>query len=210
MKLQLVKNIESYNKWLHVTILCMLIGSLMLTGLTILHTSATIRRLSNSIYIPVGGENYERAMARSNKENRDAEIRHQVAYFHELFFNLVPDHLQNRKNIEEKALYLADHSARNLYTTLMEQKFYLNLASSGSFQKIDIDSILVNYAHTPYTARLIGKLTITRPTMQSIRNLVTDCELVDLPIRTEKNPQALLIRKLVVIENRELKQHDLN
>lgn len=210
MKMQLLKNIESYNKWLNVCIILMLICSIGVTGLTLIRTNTTIERISGSIYMPVGGENYERAIAKSYKENRDAEIRHHVAYFHELFFNLVPDHLQNRKNIEEKALYLADNSARNQYSTLAEQKFYINLAAAGGFQKLDIDSIIVNYSSSPYTARLIGKLTITRATVQSIRNLITDCELVDLPIRTEKNTQALLIRKWVIIENREIKQNDIN
>jgi conjugative transposon TraK protein len=146
----------------------------------------------------------EMMVSKNYKENRPAEIRNHVIMFHELFFNLIPDAEQHRKNIEERALLLVDKSGLEQYKKLQEDKFFSKFIAGDLYQSITTDSVIVDAFNYPYKAMYYGKIRIRRPSLVELRSIVSSCTLEDLPNRSEKNPHSLMMRNYEIIENNKL------
>lgn len=153
------------------------------------------------IYILANGKALE-AYSAERKDNIPVEARDHVKMFHHYFFTLDPDDKVIQSNIN-KALYLADASAKQQYDDLKENGYYSNLISGNISQEIEADSITINTDTYPYYFRYKGKQTIIRPTTITTRSLITEGYLRNVS-RSDNNPHGFLIEKWRTIENKDI------
>lgn len=153
------------------------------------------------IYILSNGKLLE-AMASDKKSNLEVELRDHIKVFHERFFNLSPDDKAIRKNIE-KALYLADESAKKQFDNLKESGYFNNLIAANISQQIEIDSTVLNVEAYPYTFTCYATQQLVRASSTNYRKLVTKGVVRDLKQKTENNPHGFLIQKWETLENRD-------
>lgn len=133
--------------------------------------------------------------------NREAEYRSDIMRFHSLFFTLTPDD----KFIEyqmKQAMYLVDESGALQYNNLKERGFFNSILSSSSVLTIQMDSIHLDMPHHYF--RYYGKQKIDRRSSTIIRSIVTEGNLKDLEIRSDNNPNAVLITNWKTLENKDL------
>lgn len=139
------------------------------------------------------------AVSKNVADNRQAEYRADVELFHQLFFTIPPDD----KFIEAqlgKAMYLVDASGMAQYNTLKEKGYFTNLVATSSISTCTVDSLKLDEdGHFTY----YGKQRIQRPSMISIRSLITEGWLIDQP-RTDNNPHGVLITNWKTLENKDL------
>jgi len=134
------------------------------------------------------------------EDNREVEYKADVETFHQLFFTLPPDDQFIEKQMG-KAMYLVDASGIAQYNTLKEKGYFTNLVATSSISTCTMDSIQLdmNTGHFIY----YGKQKIQRPSMITIRSLITEGFLIDQP-RTDNNPHGVLITKWKTLENKDL------
>ena len=99
-------------------------------------------KVQDKIYILAGDKALE-AYSSGRKDNVPVEARDHVTMFHQYFFTLDPDDKVIDANLE-KALYLADGSAKKQYDNLKETGYYSNIISGNISQKINVDSVMVD------------------------------------------------------------------
>ena len=126
-----------------------------------------------------------------------------IRNFHELFFSLEPDLQFIKKNIEDKALYMIDHSGKRLYNRLVDQNYYEDVAKSDYSIEVEQDSILIEYATYPYSFRFVGKQKIIKNGNTEFRNLVTTGHITETK-STANNLNGLKIIHFKVIDNNDL------
>jgi conjugative transposon TraK protein len=133
-------------------------------------------------------------------DNREAEYRSHINTFHDFFFSLPPDNDYIERQMA-RAMYLVDASGVAQYNTLKEKGYYTNLISSSSIVTCTPDSLVLdmNTRHWVF----YGKQKIERPSMVTIRSLVTEGYLQDIP-RTANNSHGVLITHWKTIENRDI------
>ena len=133
-------------------------------------------------------------------DNREAEYRAHINTFHDFFFSLPPDNDYIERQMS-RAMYLVDASGVAQYNTLKEKGYYTNLISSSSIVTCTPDSLILdmNTRHWIF----YGKQKIERPSMVTIRSLVTEGYLQDIP-RTVNNSHGVLITHWKTIENRDI------
>jgi conjugative transposon TraK protein len=158
-------------------------------------------KASRRIYILAGGKALE-AFSAEQKENIPVEARDHVKMFHFYFFSLDPDDKVIQSNIN-KALYLADQTAKQQYDNLRENGYYANIISGNISQEIEVDSVTINTEVYPYLFRYTGRQRIIRPASVTIRKLVTEGCLRAVS-RSDNNPHGFLIEKWKTIENTDL------
>jgi conjugative transposon TraK protein len=161
-----------------------------------------VSRAQERIYILSGGKALE-AVAGERKENIPVEARDHIRNFHLLFFTLDPDEKVINDNLN-RALYLADGSARGMSENLRESGYYAGVISANISQRVSIDSIRLDLAGYPYYFRCYGQETIMRTTSIVTRNLVTEGYLRDV-MRSDNNAHGFLIERWRVLENRDEK-----
>ncbi len=142
------------------------------------------------------------ALSQDMSINRPVEAREHVRRFHELFFTLAPDKNAIESNVK-RAFNLADQSAFNYYKDLQEKGYYNRIISGNIQQRIEVDSVVANFNSYPYGVKTYARQFIIRSSNLTIRNLVTDCSLVN-SVRSDSNPQGFTIEKFNVIENRDV------
>ncbi|WP_158826941.1 conjugative transposon protein TraK [Mucilaginibacter lacusdianchii] len=133
--------------------------------------------------------------------NREAEYRSDINRFHSLFFTLTPDD----KYIEyqmKQAMYLVDESGVLQYNNLKEKGFFNSILSSSAVLTLQTDSIYLDMPHRYF--RYYGKQKIDRRSSTIIRSLVTEGYLKDLDVRSNNNPNAVLITRWKTLENKDL------
>lgn len=153
------------------------------------------------IYILANGKALE-AYSAERKDNIPVEARDHVKMFHHYFFTLDPDDKVIQSNIN-KALYLADASAKQQYDDLKENGYYSNIISGNISQEIEADSISIDTENYPYYFRYKGVQKIIRPTTITTRNLITEGYLRNVS-RSDNNPHGFLIEKWRTIENKDI------
>lgn len=133
-------------------------------------------------------------------DNREAEYRAHINTFHDFFFSLPPDNDYIDRQMS-RAMYLVDASGVAQYNTLKEKGYYTNLISSSSIVTCTPDSLILdmNTRHWIF----YGKQKIERPSMVTIRSLVTEGYLQDIP-RTPNNSHGVLITHWKTLENRDI------
>jgi conjugative transposon TraK protein len=133
--------------------------------------------------------------------NRAAEYRSDIIRFHTLFFTLTPDD----KYIEyqmKQAMYLVDESGALQYNNLKEKGFFNSILSSSAVLTITTDSVYLDMPHKYF--RYYGKQKIDRRSSTLTRSLVTEGYLKDLDVRSDNNPNAVLITQWKTLENKDI------
>ena len=140
------------------------------------------------------------AVSTNVEDNRQAEYKAHVETFHQFFFTLPPDDKFIEKQME-KAMYLVDASGVAQYNTLKEKGYFTSLVATSSISTCSMDSITLdmNTGHFIF----YGKQKIQRPSMITVRSLITEGWLIDQP-RTDNNPHGVLITKWKTLENKDL------
>jgi conjugative transposon TraK protein len=174
------------------------------TGVCILVVTKSYQLTAQSqqrIFILANGKAME-AYSADRKDNIPVEARDHVKMFHHYFFTLDPDEKVIQSNIN-KALYLADGSAKQQYDNLKENGYYSNVVSGNISQEIQMDSITINTDVNPFYFRYKGVQRIIRPTTIVTRNLITEGYLRNVS-RSDNNAHGFLIEKWRTLENKDI------
>lgn len=180
-----------------------LILTFVTTSLNIFYTYKTNESARNSFYLLDNGQKLAAVRIKDPKRAIDILCEGHVANFHELFFALEPDLRHIKRNIEGKALYMADHSVQRLYSRLIDQNYYEDVAKSGYSIEVEKDSIFVDYTSYPFRFRFVGRQRILKNGNAEYRNLITKGYLVETT-STPNNLNGLKIIKFDVVNNEDL------
>lgn len=196
------KNIDTAFRNLRLFTFAVLGGCVLICCFSIYKSFSLVSQMQAKIYILANGKALE-AYASERKDNIPVEARDHVKTFHQYFFTLDPDDMAIKVTIN-KALNLADASAKRVYDALRENGYYAGLISGNVNQTIKVDSVHVDINEYPYRFRCFATQVITRPTTITQRNLITEGYLRSIS-RSDNNPHGFLIEKWSTIENRDLK-----
>lgn len=158
-------------------------------------------KAQQKVFILANGKALE-AYAADRKDNIPVEAKDHVKMFHHFFFTLDPDDKVIQANIN-KALYLADASAKQQYDNLKENGYYSNLISGNISQEIEMDSIFISTDVYPFYFRYKGREKIIRPTTIVTRSITTEGYLRNVS-RSDNNSHGFLIEKWRTLENSDL------
>ncbi|RZM22962.1 MAG: conjugative transposon protein TraK, partial [Pedobacter sp.] len=153
-----------------------------------------------SIYVLQDGVNPSRAVRTDIELNRAAEYRAHISRFHSLFFSLIPDEHFIESQMRQ-AMYLIDESGVAQYNNLKERNFFSSVLSSSAVLTIQMDSIFLDEKKGYF--KYYATQRIDRKSMLTIRALITEGHLRDLPARSEHNPHAVLITSWKTLDNTE-------
>lgn len=197
----IVKNIEAKIRLATFIAAGSLIASVLIVFIATYFAYKQVESARKSVYIMDGGGVPLKAKQTDVMINRPVEYRSQISRFHALFFTLTPDD----KFIEyqmKQAMYLIDDSGAQQYNNLKENGFFNSVLSSSSVLTIQMDSIYLDMPHKYF--RYYGKQKIERRSSTVIRSLITEGYLKDLEIRSDNNPNAVLITNWKTLENKDL------
>jgi conjugative transposon TraK protein len=202
MEFKTLRNIENSFKQirLYALLFAVLCGGVVGYALWLSYSFAEKQR--QKVYVLDSGKSLMLALSQDASINRPVEAREHVRRFHELFFTLAPDKNAIESNMK-RAFDLADKSAFNYYKDLSEKGYYNRIISGNVQQRVEIDSVVCNFDHYPYTVRAYGKQFIIRSSNITRRSLVTSGSLVN-SVRSDSNPQGFTIEKFAVLENKDL------
>ncbi|AYD49033.1 conjugative transposon protein TraK [Arachidicoccus soli] len=195
-----IKNIETKMKmalWIAIT---SMVTAIIIVIIALSYTTKMITSERKHIYVL--DKNIPLVAVNADMDNyKKVEYKTAVETFHQFFFTLPPDD----KFIEsqmQKAMYLVDASGVAQYNTLKEKGYFTNLIATNSVSTLVADSVLIdmNSGHFIY----YGKQKIQRPSMITIRSLITEGYLIDQPVKTDSNPYGVLITNWKIIENKDL------
>lgn len=192
-----LKTIDSAFKQVK-TLAIIFIASCLVLAITVAYFSfQNSAAAANRIYVIEGGQLLT-AGARDARADRPVEARAHVKQFHEDFFTLDPDQKAIDGNIN-KALYLADNSAKREYENLKEKGFYNDLIAANISMEITVDSVVLS-KNRPFTARTYAHQRLIRATSITNRDLIADCTLRDVT-RSENNPHGFIMENWRVLQN---------
>ena len=194
-----IKNIETKMKMALWIAIASMLTSIIVSALAFSYSKKMITQERKHIYIL--DKNIPLVAVSTNiEDNREVEYKADVETFHQLFFTLPPDD-KFIANQLQKAMYLIDASGIAQYNTLKEKGYYTNLVATSSISTCTMDSIQLdmNTGHFIF----YRKQKIQRPSMITIRSLITEGWLIDQP-RTDNNPHGVLITKWKTLENKDL------
>jgi conjugative transposon TraK protein len=202
-----LKQLETSSKILRLVVISISVSTLLLICFGFYKSSKTISEIRKSIYVPTSGASMQMLVSKNGDDNREAEVRNHLTMFHEVFYNLLPDEAYNKYKIE-RSLYLGDKSLEREYVRLIEQKYYSQLVGSSSFQRVKVDSIALDMQSYPYKASVFYTLTITRASNITERSNISQCNLINVKARSERNPHGLLIENFQVVQSLNTKIYD--
>lgn len=196
-----LKNIDTAFRYLRAFSIAVIVGNMLLAGFCYFQSYRLAGKVQGKIYVLYGDKVIE-AFADDRRNYLPVEARAHVKDFHRLFFTLDPDERLIQSNIS-KAMYLADASARGKYQSLKESGFYTSVISGNVSQRIEIDSVSVDFNNKPYPFRCYATLQIRRPTSITTRSLVTEGYLQDAK-PSDNNSHGFLILNWSIIKNEDL------
>jgi conjugative transposon TraK protein len=196
-----MKNIDTAFRYVRLFTLVIITGSLLVTAFSLYKSFSLVSQMQSKVYILANGKAIE-AFAADRKDNVPVEARDHVKAFHTYFFTLDPDETVIRTNVN-KALNLADGSAKRVYDDLKEKGYYAGIISGNISQGIEIDSVQVDIKEYPYHFRCFATQHITRATSTVTRSLITEGALRNVS-RSDNNPHGFLIERWATIENRDI------
>ncbi|SJZ68369.1 Bacteroides conjugative transposon TraK protein [Chitinophaga eiseniae] len=196
-----LKNIDSAFRYIRGFTIAVIVGNTLLSCFFYYQSYQLAGKVQGKIYVLYGDKVIE-AFADDRKNYLPVEARAHVKDFHRLFFTLDPDDKLIQSNIS-KAMYLADASAREKYQSLKEGGFYTGVISGNVSQRIEVDSVNVDFGKKPYYFRCYATLQIRRPTSITTRSLITEGYLQDAK-STDNNPHGFLILHWTTIRNEDL------
>jgi conjugative transposon TraK protein len=196
-----MKNIDTAFRYVRVFTLVIIVSCLLVTAFSLYKSFSLVSQMQSKVYILANGKAIE-AFAADRKDNIPVEARDHIKSFHTFFFTLDPDETVIRTNIN-KALNLADGSAKRVYDDLKEKGYYAGIISGNISQGIDVDSIQVDIKGYPFHFRCYATQHITRATNTVTRSLITEGTLRNVS-RSDNNPHGFLIERWATIENRDI------
>ncbi|RYD59156.1 MAG: conjugative transposon protein TraK [Sphingobacteriales bacterium] len=199
---QQMKNIDTAFRQIRTFCIIAMVASALLSTIALFKSYQFADRTQQRIYVLANGKALE-AVSASRKDNIAVEARDHISTFHRYFFTLDPDDKMIRFNTN-KALNLADHSAKRQYDNLRENGYYSGLISGNVSQEVTDDSIVVDINDYPYRFTYYGKQKVIRATSVVTRTLVTN-GLMRNVARSDNNPHGFLIEKWTTLDN-----HDIN
>lgn len=199
---QKMKNIDTAFKQVRLFSLVVISACVVLTLFIAYKSYQLATHSQQRIFILANGKALE-AYSADRKDNVPVEARDHVKMFHHYFFTMDPDDKVINANIN-KALYLADGTAKQQYDNLKENGYYTNLISGNISQEMQCDSVIINTNDYPYYFRYKGVQKIIRPTTIVTRSLVTEGYLRSVS-RSDNNAHGFLIERWKTLENTDLK-----
>ena len=196
-----MKNIDSAFRYIRLFSIALIAGCVIISLFIAYKSYELVSRSQQKIFILANGKALE-AYSAERKDNIPVEATDHVKMFHHFFFTLDPDEKVIHTNIN-KALYLADASAKQQYNILKENGYYSNLISGNISQEIQMDSFQVNTDVYPYYFHFKGQQKIVRPTTIIIRSLITEGYLRNVS-RSDNNSHGFLIEKWRTLENKDM------
>ncbi|NJO00301.1 MAG: conjugative transposon protein TraK [Bacteroidia bacterium] len=175
----------------------------LLAVVTIFMSYRFAEQQRQKIYVLENGNSLQLALSRDVKQNRLVQARYHVKRFHELFYTLDPDEEAINRNLA-RAFYMGDESISRLHNDLKESGFYRHIISGNISQRIQVDSIRVDFSTPPLRATAYARQEIIRSTSVTTRELISTCQLREVSM-TDNNPMGFLIEHYKVISNRDLK-----
>ncbi|MDE5518159.1 MULTISPECIES: conjugative transposon protein TraK [Weeksellaceae] len=202
MEFKTLRNIESSFKQIRLFTFVFVVLCFGVVGLVVFKSYQFAEDQRQKIYVLDNGKSLMVALSQDMSINRPVEAREHVRRFHELFFTIAPDKNAIESNVK-RAFNLADQSAFNYYKDLQEKGYYNRIISGNIQQRIEVDSVVANFDSYPYNVKTYGRQFIIRSSNLTIRNLITNCSLVN-SVRSDSNPQGFTIEKFNVIENKDV------
>lgn len=199
---QKMKNIDTAFRYMRLFTMVIVAGSILLDGFVFYKSYLLAKGTQDKVYVLANGKAVE-AFSSLRKDNLAVEAKDHIIRFHEYFFILSPDDAQIKASIQ-KALYLADGSAKTVYGNLQGNNYYSQMIAGNVSQDMTVDSVQLNTNAYPYYFRCYGTETITRPVSITYRDLVTEGYLREVP-RSDNNPHGFLIERWSILENKDLK-----
>lgn len=192
-----LKTIDTAFKQVKLLAVTFIIAVLSLAAVVVYFAYQNSAAAASRIYV-LSGSQLLVAGAHDARADRPVEARAHVKQFHEDFFTLDPDQKAIDGNIN-KALYLADNSAKREYENLKEKGFYNDLIAANISMTITVDSVVLGKAQ-PFTARTYAHQQLVRATSITNRDLISECQLRDVT-RSENNPHGFLMENWRVLQN---------
>lgn len=199
---QKTKHIDTAFQYIRRFSIFFLLGCVAIAGLSCYYSYQLIQQSQERIYVLANGQAIEAYQA-NRKDNIPVEARDHVRMFHFYFFTLDPDD-QVIASQMDKALYLADGSAKQQYDNLKENGYFASLVAGNISQEIESDSIEIRIEQFPYYFKYIGQVRIIRPTSIVTRSLVTEGYLRPVS-RSDHNPHGFLIERWRTLSNQDIK-----
>ncbi len=157
-----------------------------------------VANVQAKIYILANGKAIE-AFSAERKDNVMVESRDHIKMFHHWFFTLDPDDKVIESNMN-KALNLADESAKKQYENLREAGYYNNIISANISQEIEVDSVQLDINQYPFYFKCYATQKLIRSSSTVTRKLVTQGYLRNVS-RSDNNPHGFLIQKWETLLN---------
>lgn len=202
MEFKTLRNIESSFKQIRLFTFVFAVLCFGIVGIVVFKSYQFAEEQRQKIYVLDNGKSLMVALSQDMSINRPVEAREHVRRFHELFFTIAPDKNAIESNVK-RAFNLADQSAFNYYKDLQEKGYYNRIISGNIQQRVEVDSVVANFDTYPYDVKTYARQFIIRSSNLTIRNLVTNCSLVN-SVRSDSNPQGFIIEKFNVLENRDV------
>ncbi|KXH81588.1 conjugative transposon protein TraK [Chryseobacterium kwangjuense] len=202
MEFKTLRNIESSFRQIRLFTFIFALLCFGVVGIVVFKSYQFAEEQREKIYVLDNGKSLMVALSQDMSINRPVEAREHVRRFHELFFTIAPDKNAIESNVK-RAFNLADQSAFNYYKDLQEKGYYNRIISGNVQQRIEVDSVVADFDSYPYGVKTYARQFIIRSSNLTIRNLVTNCSLVN-SVRSDSNPQGFTIEKFNVIENRDV------
>ncbi|EHO11870.1 conjugative transposon protein TraK [Myroides odoratimimus] len=202
MEFKSLRNIENSFKQIRLYALVFATVCLLVVGFTIYKSYDFAKEQREKIYVLDKGKSLMLALSQDASINRPVEAREHVRRFHELFFTLSPEKAAIEGNMQ-RAFNLADKTAFDYYKDLLEKGYYSRVISGNIQQRVEVDSIKIDFNNYPYKSMTYATQYIIRSSNLTKRNLVTSSQLISA-VRSDNNPQGFIIEKFTVVENKDL------
>ncbi|MDM1508324.1 conjugative transposon protein TraK [Myroides odoratimimus] len=202
MEFKSLRNIENSFKQIRLYALVFATVCLLVVGFSIYKSYDFAKEQREKIYVLDKGKSLMLALSQDASINRPVEAREHVRRFHELFFTLSPEKAAIEGNMQ-RAFNLADKSAFDYYKDLLEKGYYSRVISGNIQQRVEVDSIKIDFNNYPYKTMTYATQYIIRSSNLTKRNLVTSSQLISA-VRSDNNPQGFIIEKFTVVENKDI------
>ncbi|AJH14512.1 conjugative transposon protein TraK [Myroides profundi] len=202
MEFKSLRNIENSFKQIRLYAIVFAVVCLIVVGFSIYKSYDFAKEQREKIYVLDKGKSLMLALSQDASINRPVEAREHVRRFHELFFTLSPEKSAIEGNMQ-RAFNLADKTAFDYYKDLLEKGYYSRVISGNIQQRIEVDSIKIDFNNYPYKTMTYATQYIIRSSNLTKRNLITSSQLVSA-VRSDNNPQGFIIEKFTVVENKDL------
>ncbi|MGL4584329.1 MAG: conjugative transposon protein TraK [Flavobacterium sp.] len=202
MEFKSLRNIENSFKQIRLYAIVFASVCLLVVGFTIYKSYDFAKEQREKIYVLDKGKSLMLALSQDASINRPVEAKEHVRRFHELFFTLSPDKAAIESNMQ-RAFNLSDKTAFDYYKDLLEKGYYSRVISGNIQQRVEVDSIKIDFNAYPYKTTTYTTQYIIRASNITKRSLVTSAQLISA-VRSDNNPQGFTIEKFTVLENKDI------